>query len=155
MCNNAIIKTSNKDEMTYTYSTKYSEFRREVSQSANMNPRAWQTSCAESQFKLQTVPFILIWLSLLRRVTNRNPSSSVSVNVPFTSLTSETLSRYQVGSEEYIDKDIFNNVVRDIKQVKIEFSLTAIDLFLFSCFTDSHLHEHDVNDRIMVTTLHG
>ena len=106
MCNNTIIKTSNKDEMTYTYSTKYSEFRREVSQSANMNPRAWQTSCAENQFKLQTVPFILIWLCLPRRVTNRNPSSSVSVSVPFTSLTSDTLSRSQVGSEEYIHKDI-------------------------------------------------
>ena len=108
MCNNTIIKTSNKDEMVYTYSATYSKFPKEVSRSANMNPSDWQISCAENQFKLQTVPFILIWLCLPRRVTNRNPSSSVSVNVPFTSLISDILSRYQVGSEVYIDKDKVN-----------------------------------------------
>ena len=105
MCNNTIFKKNDKDEMTYTYSTTYSKFPGEVSQSANMNPSDWQIRCAERQFKSQTVPFILIWLCLLRRVTNRNPSSSVSVSFPLTSLTNDTLSRSQEGSEMYIDSD--------------------------------------------------
>ena len=102
--------------MTYTYSTTYSRFPGEVSQSANINPSDWQIRCAERQSKSQTVPFILILLCVPRRVTNRNPSSSVSVSFPLTSLISDTLSRFQVGSEVYI----YNN--SQIKEYRCKFS---------------------------------